>query len=95
MEGVQVEGTRTTMTIAAGEIGNDQAIDMVTETWYSPELQTVIMSRTVDPRMGETVYKLANVHRTEPAKSLFEIPADYTLSNEEPRMQMLRKNTEK
>ena len=34
MEGVQVEGTRTTRTIAAGEIGNDRPIDIVSERWY-------------------------------------------------------------
>jgi hypothetical protein len=79
IEGVEAEGTRTTTTIPAGEIGNDRAIEIVSERWYSPELQVVVMTRHSDPRMGDTTYKLTNISRTEPAKSLFEVPADYTI----------------
>lgn len=79
IEGVEAEGTRTTVTIPAGEIGNERPIEIVSERWYSPELQLVVMSRTSDPRMGETTYKLTNINRTEPAKSLFEVPASYTV----------------
>ena len=81
IEGVQAEGTRTTITIPAGEIGNERAIEIVSERWYSPELQLVVMTRHSDPRMGETTYKLTNINRTEPAKSLFEVPADYTIKS--------------
>ena len=28
---------------------------------------------------GETTYKLTNINRAEPAKSLFEVPSDYTI----------------
>lgn len=79
VEGVEAEGTRTTMTIPAGEIGNEQAIQIVTEKWYSQELQTVVMSRLNDPLVGETVYKLTNINRGEPTRSLFEVPGDYTI----------------
>ena len=78
-DGVKAEGTRTTITIPAGEIGNERAIEMIMERWYSPELQTVVMTRHSDPRFGETVYKLININRSEPAKSLFEVPGDYTI----------------
>jgi hypothetical protein len=79
IEGVEAEGTRTTVTIPAGEIGNDRPIEIVSERWYSPELQLVVMTRHSDPRFGETTYKLTNINRTEPAKSLFEVPSDYTV----------------
>jgi hypothetical protein len=79
IEGVEAEGTRTTVTIPAGEIGNERAIEIVSERWYSPELQLVIMTRHSDPRSGETTYKLTNINRAEPAKSLFEVPSDYTI----------------
>jgi hypothetical protein len=79
VEGVEAEGTRTTLTIPAGEIGNEQAIQIVMEKWYSPELKAVIMSRHNDPLVGETVYKLTNINRGEPARSLFEVPGDYTI----------------
>ena len=79
IEGVEAEGTRTKVTIPAGEIGNERPIEIVSERWYSPELQLVVMTRHSDPRFGETTYKLTNINRTEPAKSLFEVPSDYTV----------------
>ena len=81
IEGVEAEGTRTTVTIAAGEIGNERAIEIVSERWYSPELQLVVMTRHSDPRFGETTYKLTNINRAEQPKSLFEVPADYTIKD--------------
>jgi hypothetical protein len=79
IEGVEAEGTRTTVTIPAGEIGNERAIEIVSERWYSPELQLVVMTRYSDPRSGETTYKLTNINRSEPVKSLFEVPSDFTI----------------
>jgi TonB family protein len=81
VEGVEAEGTRSTVTIPAGEIGNERPIEIVNERWYSSELQTVVMTRHSDPRMGESSYRLTNIDRSEPAKSLFEVPADYTLKS--------------
>lgn len=94
IEGVEAEGTRTTVTIAAGEIGNERPIEIVSERWYSPELQLVVMTRNSDPRTGETTYKLTNINRSEPAKSLFEVPSDYTIKEGPgigPRVAPLRK----
>jgi hypothetical protein len=85
IEGVLAEGQRVTHTIPAGAIGNEQPINIVDERWYSPELQTVVMTRHSDPRSGETVYRLTNINRTEPARTLFEVPSDYTLK-EGPQM---------
>ncbi|HMF56207.1 MAG TPA: hypothetical protein VK619_07665 [Pyrinomonadaceae bacterium] len=79
IEGVEAEGTRTTYTIPAGEIGNERDIQIVSERWYSPDLQTVVMSRRSDPMAGETTYRLTNINRSEPARTLFEVPSDYTL----------------
>ncbi len=79
IEGVEAEGSRTTITIAAGKIGNELPINIVSERWYSPELQTVVMTKTVDPRHGENIYRLTNINRSEPARSLFEVPAGYTI----------------
>jgi hypothetical protein len=80
IEGVLADGTRTTMTIPAGRMGNELPIQIVSEHWYSAELQTMVLSRRSDPRMGETVTKLANVSRGEPSRILFEAPADYKVT---------------
>ena len=81
IEGVEAEGSRTTITIPAGEIGNERPIEIVSEQWYSPELQLVVMTRASDPRSGETTYKLTNINRSEPVKALFEVPSDYTIKD--------------
>jgi len=80
IEGVAAEGTRVTFTIPAGKIGNERPIVTVNERWYSPELQTVVLSKNSDPRMGETTYRLNNIYRGEPDPSLFQVPADYTVN---------------
>lgn len=80
IEGVQAEGTRTTFTIPAGQIGNDRPIDIVDERWYSPDLQVVVLSKHSDPRMGEHVYRLTNISRSEPARTLFDVPSDYSVT---------------
>jgi hypothetical protein len=81
IEGVMAEGTRTTTTIPAGRIGNAQAIKVVAEQWFSPDLQVLIMTRHADPRSGETIYRLSNIIRGEQDRSLFEVPADYTIQD--------------
>jgi hypothetical protein len=82
IEGIKAEGTRTTITIPAGAIGNDLPVQIVSERWYSPELHTVVMTKHSDPRMGDTVYRLTNINRNEPAPSLFQAPPDYTVASE-------------
>lgn len=79
IEGVEAEGTRKTIEIPAGEIGNERPMEIVFERWYSPELQVVLMTKHSDPRFGETTYRLTNINRSEPARELFEVPADYTV----------------
>ncbi|HKA22271.1 MAG TPA: hypothetical protein VKN18_28595 [Blastocatellia bacterium] len=91
IEGVECEGTRATTTIAAGEIGNELPIEVVFERWYSPELQTVVMTKQSDPRFGENTYRLTNINRSEPPHSLFEVPADYTIQEAGPPPEMRMK----
>ncbi len=82
IEGLDAEGTRLTVTIPAGEIGNERPISVVTERWYAPELQGVVLSKHSDPRFGETTYRLTNINRGEPARSLFEVPPDFQLKQD-------------
>jgi len=80
IESVPAEGHRVTYTIPAGEIGNELPIHVVSETWYSPDLQTTVLSKHSDPRTGDVVTRLTNISRAEPAHALFEAPADYKLT---------------
>ena len=80
VEGVAAQGTRTTITIPAGQEGNERPIETVVDSWYSPDLQMAILSTRSDPRTGETVTRYTNIVRGEPAHSLFEVPADYKIT---------------
>jgi hypothetical protein len=80
IQGVQAQGTRTTTTIPAGDIGNERPINIVDERWYSPDLQMTIMTKHSDPRSGETNFQLKNINRSSPPPTLFEVPSDYTVS---------------
>jgi hypothetical protein len=77
MEGLSVNGLRTTRTIPEGQIGNDKAISIVTEVWTSPDLKIIVYSKRSDPRMGEQTFKLTNIVRAEPDASLFSVPTDF------------------
>jgi hypothetical protein len=79
VEGVAATGTRTTWTIPAGAIGNLQPIKVVSEQWFSPDLQLLVLTKHSDPRTGENIYRLQNIVRAEPDRSLFTLPPDYTL----------------
>ena len=79
IEGVTATGSRTTTTIPAGAIGNLQAIKVVMEQWVAPDLHVLVMTKHSDPRSGETTYRLQSIVRAEPDRSLFTVPADYTL----------------
>lgn len=79
ISGFAAQGTRRTRTIPAGQIGNEKPITIVSESWYSPDLQIVVMTRRSDPRFGETTYTLSNIQQKEPDASLFSVPSDYTI----------------
>jgi hypothetical protein len=81
IEGVQAQGTRTTFTIPAGQIGNSQPIQIVDEVWRSPDLQVIVQSTHSDPRMGTTSYTLSNISRSDPSPALFQVPAEYTIKD--------------
>jgi len=79
--GISAEGTRTSVEIPAGAIGNERSIELVNERWFSSELQIVLRTKQSDPRLGNTEYNVTRLERAEPPHSLFEIPADYQLRN--------------
>lgn len=79
IEGVLAEGTRISFEIPAGELGNDRPMQVVTENWFSPELQMMVFSKHTDPLSGEHVFKLINLKRVEPAASLFTVPSSFRI----------------
>jgi len=81
INGVLAEGTRYTRTIPAGHMGNDKAVTIVNEEWYSPDLQMIVQSKRSDPFIGDSTYNVTNIQRTAPNASLFTVPSDYTVKD--------------
>lgn len=89
IEGLPAQGTRITRTIPAGQIGNQQAIVIVTERWYSAELQTDLLRKQINPQFGQTTVQLTHVVRGEPDASLFQVPSEYTVKERQPHPEQL------
>lgn len=79
IEGVRAHGEQTTWTIEAGKVGNEKPIQITREVWTSPDLLLTVLTRDVDPRRGETIYRLANLKRAEPDAALMKVPVDYAV----------------
>lgn len=79
IDGYQATGERVTRTIPAGEIGNEKPINVVTERWFSGDLQLPVLIVHTDPMMGTVTTKVTSVTRGDPDASLFQVPADYKL----------------
>ena len=88
VNGVMADGMRTSYTIPAGDFGNDRPITSTTESWYSPDLHLTVMYKRSDPRGGDVTTQYTGIKRGEPDPSLFQLPAGYTLNqNQEKRRQ--------
>jgi hypothetical protein len=75
IDGIDLVGTRETLTIAAGVLGNSQPLVVTREFWYSPELQVNLAITRKDPREGTQVIHVSDVSRSEPDPAIFKIPA--------------------
>lgn len=79
IDGIKATGLMRSYEIPAGEVGNRNAIVVSDETWYAPDLRITLLSKHSDPRTGDSVFRIENLKREEPAASLFAPPSDYTV----------------
>jgi hypothetical protein len=84
IEGINTHGYRMTRTVPVGADGNDRPIMITEEQWVSPELHRIVLEDVHDPLRGETILRLTNIVREEPSPDLFQVPADYTITEEQP-----------
>jgi hypothetical protein len=75
--GFHARGTRVITTLPAGQIGNDRPIDIVSEQWFSPELELVMRSMHRDPWAGEFTTTITRISRGDQPASLFAVPERY------------------
>jgi hypothetical protein len=76
MEGVAADGTRRTT------IWPDGRTD-VTETWYSPDLKAMVLSKTSSARSGDSAVRLINIVRGQSDATLFQPPPDYKMVDDQ------------
>ena len=81
VNGILSRGSRLTITIPAGAMGNDHDIKVVNERWYSDVLQVLVKTVNNDPRFGVTTYDLTNIVQLPPDPRLFQIAAEYHLQD--------------
>jgi hypothetical protein len=79
INGVEVVGTKETATINPDTQGNDRAISIVKEFWYSPELKINVIEKRQDPRSGNENFEVGDISLGEPDPRLFEQPSDYQM----------------
>jgi uncharacterized protein (TIGR02246 family) len=82
IEGLSCDGTRETTTIPAGVEGNDRPLVSTLDSWYASDLRLRVTAHLKDPRDGEVVTRMINIHREEPASALFRVPSGYTIRDE-------------
>lgn len=73
VSGVETVGTRETVIIEAGKIGNDSPIEVQREYWYSPQLGINLISRLQDPRVGIQNFEMSDIVLSEPDAKLFKV----------------------
>lgn len=82
IDGLSVLGSRESLTINAGAVGNSQPLVTTKEYWYSPDLEINLLTTRKDPREGLQTIHVIDLARTEPAPPLFQIPANFVVEDD-------------
>jgi hypothetical protein len=81
LQGFAVTGTKRIVPAAANLPNTERARSVTVESWFSPELQIELQSKTIDPLLGVSTARLVNIAAAEPDPALFHIPPDYTIQD--------------
>jgi TonB family protein len=88
MEGLPVKGVRVTQVYAAGAMGNDRPLTIVTEYWHAAEIRLNLLTKRTDPRYGVQTVRVKELDRQEPDPALFAIEDEYKVVNESGQTQL-------
>lgn len=86
IDGVNAKGFRITQNIPAGQIGNDQPITVVSESWHSAEYDLIMLSTSSDPRVGKSTREITDFEPGDPDPSLFQAPQGYSVRDVTPHV---------
>lgn len=79
IEGLDVHGFRTILTVPAEDSGTSRPVVVTSEYWYSEELRIDLLTKHSDPRSGDLTITVKQINPNEPNPELFAIPPDYKL----------------
>jgi hypothetical protein len=79
VDDLNVVGTRETITINPGVLGNNQPLVTTREFWYSPDLQVNLSVTRKDPREGTQVIRVMDLSRSEPDPATFQVPNGFAV----------------
>ena len=77
--GVKAHGTRSEITIPAGAQGNDKPLVHKSETWFAPDLATVVSMRMSMPEIGDFYMHVENLKFGDVPASTFALPDGYRI----------------
>ncbi len=77
LDHLTVQGVRTTCTLPPGEAGVATTVVVTEERWYSPTLHLFVLTRSNDPRTGETTRHFLHIRAIQPPPTLFLLPKRY------------------
>lgn len=85
IDGQDVTGTRETLQVGAGVIGNNQPLTSTRDFWYSTALQVNLSVTRNDPRFGTQALELIDLSPTDPDPKTFQVPAGFSIQTLAPK----------
>jgi hypothetical protein len=90
IDGIRAVGKRVDYSLPANSVGNEKPITIRLEQWFSPDLGVVLLATQRSSIGFDSTYKLEEIDRNEPDRSLFTVPEDFTKQLSE-RLQPFRR----
>ena len=91
IEGVVAQGYRSTTLMPSRSTDDAATMPYVYESWVSPEIDEFVLTKTSDPRTGQSIHRLTHIVVGEPDPALFRPPADYQIIDESGPFRILYK----
>jgi hypothetical protein len=80
----QLQGIRKSHVYPGAISGTGSDVTVVDEYWYSPDLSIYMIVKHNDPRTGEQIVAVSSVERSEPNPTLFSVPSNFKIVDENP-----------
>jgi hypothetical protein len=81
LEGLEVVGTRETVTFDANAFGNNHPLAITKEFWYSQRLGINLLVKRVDPRHGTQIFSVSDIKLAAPDPATFQLPQGYAIQD--------------